>query len=277
MFEIDGQTKLCALFGNPVEHSVSPIIHNAALEKLGLNCRYVCLRLEEENVGKAVDSIRTLGLLGVNVTVPYKQTVLPYLDKIDPVAVKIGAVNTIVNNNGVLIGYNTDWLGFVNSLEEKVKIKDKKIVLVGAGGVARAMIYGMKERGGNITIINRTIEKAQALAVEFGCEFEAMETLARIKGDILVNATCLGMSPEINKSIILQDRLSNFSVVFDTIYNPLKTKLLREAEAEGLLIVPGLKMLIYQGAAAFRLWLNQEPDIVLMTKVAERWLKEKYA
>ncbi|MBT5988488.1 shikimate dehydrogenase [bacterium] len=268
MKTINGKTRICALLGNPVEHSMSPAMHNALFHKFGLNYRYLCFRVEPSQLKEGVHAIRTLNFLGANVTVPYKQSVIPYLDKLDPIAEKIGAVNTIVNHQGTLTGYNTDWLGFTNSLEEVYSLKNKKVVLVGAGGAARAIIYGLQKRGAKLTILNRTLDKAAKLGQEFDCAYGNLQELPKITADVLVNATIIGMSPFTKTSILEEKNIKHFKVVYDTIYNPLETQLLKFAQKQELICLNGLKMLVYQGGAAFKLWTQQEPDLNLMYQSA---------
>jgi len=192
---IDSKTKLVGLIGNPVEHSMSPAMHNAAFKKLGLNWKYLCFRVDDKKVEEAIKAMRALNIAGFNVTVPYKQTVIPFLDEIDPVALKIGAVNTIVNDNCRLKGFNTDWIGLIKAIEEHIQIKGKKVVLLGAGGAARGIAFGIQESGGDLTILNRTVEKAKNLADEIKCSFGSLEELNKIRADILINSTSLGMHP----------------------------------------------------------------------------------
>jgi shikimate dehydrogenase len=270
--KIDGKTKMCGLIGDPVMHSMSPLMHNAAFEKLGLNFKYLCFRVEKKKLKEAIQSMRALNIAGFNVTVPHKQEVMKHLDEIDAVAKKIGAVNTIVNKKGKLTGFNTDWKGLVKAIEEHTEIKDKKIVIVGAGGTGRAIAFGILKRGGNLTILNRTIEKARELAKELGCKFGGLDLLDTIKADFLINSTLVGMHPHIDESIATKEQLKNFKIVVDVVYNPFETELLKLAKKTGCLTISGLKMLVFQGAESFELWTGMKPDTKLMFHVAKKKL-----
>ncbi len=267
---IDTKTKLCALIGNPVEHSMSPIMHNIAFKKMGLN--FVYLALKVDNLEDTLKGMRALNIRGFNVTIPYKIEVMKYLNGIDKTARRIGSVNTIVNNNSYLKGFNTDWLGAIKSIEEKTSIKGKKVVMLGAGGAARAVAFGIKNRKGNLTILNRTVEKAEKLSKEVDCNFGGLDDLKHLSCDILINTTSVGMYPNKNLSLVEKNILKNVGFVFDVVYNPLKTKLLRDAEGVGCQIIGGIDMLVLQGAEAFELWTGKKPDIELMKEVAVKQL-----
>ena len=270
---INSTTRLCALIGNPVEHSMSPLMHNAAFEKLGLNFIYLAFKVE--NLEYAMNGMRGLNIKGFNVTIPYKTKVMKFLDEVDETARKIGAVNTVVNDRGFLKGFNTDWVGAIMSIEKKVSIKGKKIVILGAGGAARAIAFGMKKRGGRITILNRTVKKAEELSKELGCKFGPLDKVNEIECDILINATPVGMYPRVDESLVGRDVLKNIDIVFDAIYNPPKTKLLMDAESVGCLTIDGVDMLVLQGAAAFELWTGKKPDVELMKKVVVQNLRRR--
>ena len=272
MKEISGKTKIYGLIGKPVEQSMSPTMHNAAFKDLRLDACYVCFEVENNNVKKALEGIVALDIKGVNVTSPYKQKVIKYLDKIDPIAKKIGAVNTIVNEKGKLIGYNTDWLGLIYSLEKHTSLSKKKIVVLGAGGSARGIVYGLKKKGAEIIILNRTLSKARKLAKEFNVEYGGLEQLNSLSGDILINSTRVGMYPCLNVSIATKKQFQNFSIVFDLVYNPIETKFLKLAKEAGCKTIDGLNMLVYQGLVAFELWTGKRPNFNLMYKKAKERL-----
>ncbi len=271
--EIDGNTRICGLIGNPVAHSMSPFIHNAAFEKLGLNYKYFCFKVENNNLRQAIMSMRAIDIKGMNVTVPYKQQVIPFLDELDEVAKKIGAVNTIVNNRKKLKGFNTDYIGLIKAIEEHTTIKGKKIVLLGAGGAARGIAFGIIEKKGSLIILNRTVAKAKELAKEFGCEYGGLELMDKEKADLLINSTSVGMHPKENETIAKKSQLKNFKIVLDAVYNPIETKLLKLARDAGCKTISGLNMLVYQGAASFELWTGKKPDTKLMKKIAIKKLK----
>ena len=268
---LNAKTRLCGIIGNPVGHSLSPAMHNAAFEKLELNYAYLAFCVEDvEDVEGAVRGVRALGIRGLSVTVPHKVTVMPYLDEIDPVAKSIGAVNTIVNDEGRLKGYNTDWTGFVRSIEEHVPIKGRRVALLGAGGAARAIAFGLKEKGADLTILNRTeeLEMAQSLAAEIGCPFGDLSKAEIVTGaDIVVNATSVGMAPLQDLTVVDTALLRPEQAVVDIVYNPLETKFLKEAEARGCKTIPGYMMLLLQGVTQFELWTGKTAPVDLMRSI----------
>ena len=278
---ISGKTKICGLIGDPVEHTMSPVMHNAAFEKLGLNYAYLPFRVKPEELPQAVSGLRALNAIGFNVTIPHKVAVIPLLDELDPLAEKIGAVNTVVNDNGVLKGYNTDASGFLQALLERgVEPASKNIVLLGAGGAARAITYILSERNTRLTILNRReeLDWAEAIAAnikkDLGKYIEVFELLpdhlaaALEPADILVNATSVGMSPASGVSPVPAQLMKSGLVVVDIVYNPVRTKLLQDGAAVAAVIVEGLDMLVWQGALAFEKWTGQKPPFDLMKEVA---------
>lgn len=269
-------TILCGIIGNPIEHSLSPAMHNAAYEQLGLNFVYLAFCVSD--VEGAMRGMRALNIRGLSVTVPHKVAVLPYLDEIDPVARQIGAVNTVVNENGHLKGYNTDWAGFVRSLEAHTPIRDKRVVILGAGGAARAIAFGIKHEGGLLTILNRTEElvMAEKLATEIGCPYGDLKQLDLIQqAEIVVNATSVGMSPLQDRTVIDPAHLRPEQVVYDIVYNPLETKFLREAKALGCRVIPGYEMLLLQGVTQFELWTGKQAPVDLMRTILKDRLMGK--
>lgn len=273
--QINGSTQLIVLIGNPVSHSMSPLMHNVAFKQLGLNYCYLCCQVFENQVEAAVNGLRALNIKGANVTVPHKQAVIPFLDEVDETANIIGSVNTIINKNGKLSGTNTDWIGATDSLEEHIPIHGKTIIVVGAGGSSRAIIYGIKKRGGKVIVLNRTLSKAEELGKLFQCDFGTLADIDNIQGDILINTTSVGMTPNHQQSIVTEKQLAKFQCVFDIVYNPLETQLLKLGKKLNLKVVPGLKMLIYQGAGAFKLWTGQQPDTELMYQTALNYLQKE--
>lgn len=268
---ITGKTKIVGLIGDPVEHSMSPPMHNAAFDYLGLDFAYVPFNVEKNVLGEAIQGAQALGIKGLNVTIPHKTGVLEFLDLIDKPAELIGAVNTIKFDNGKIKGYNTDGIGAVRALEEVVPVKDKKVVMVGAGGAARAVAFQLiLSEIENITIINRTPEKALKLKNEIESKIDSnifygnLEILEReiSKADILINTTPIGMYPHINdKPLANASMMHSDLVVNDLVYNPMETVLLKEAEKAGAKTVSGLKMLIYQGAEAFKIWTGVDAPL----------------
>jgi len=261
---INADTKICCLIGDPVEHSLSPLIHNAGYQALGINYAYVSFRVSD--IKRAIEGIRGLGIRGASVTIPHKIKALKYLDKIDPPAEKIGAINTIVNDDGVLTGYNTDGDGALQALEEVATLKGKKVVLIGGGGAALAIACGLKAKGVKVVVLNRTEEKAGKLAEKVNAEGSGgLNKLSEISSaDILINATSVGMWPKTGQSIIPKDLLHNRLTVFDIVYNPRETRLLAEARERGCAIVYGYKMLLYQAVKQFELFTGLKAPLPAM-------------
>jgi shikimate dehydrogenase len=280
---ISGKTKICALIGDPVEHTMSPAMHNAAFQKLGLDYVYLPFPVKPEELGQAVAGLRALNVRGFNVTIPHKVAVVPLLDSLDPLAEKIGAVNTVVNDNGKLKGFNTDAEGFLRALiEHGFKPKGKKVVVLGAGGASRAITYILTQQGANLTILNRRQELdwaediARLIRKDFKKEVKVLE-LSQISEaltgtDLLVNATSVGMSPKANVSPVPAALLSQVPVVFDIVYNPIKTRLLKEAAVAGVKTISGVDMLAWQGALAFEKWTGKKAPIDLMRQEAVKML-----
>ena len=277
--DINGKTQLVGIIGWPVSHSFSPKMHNAAFAELGLNWIYLPFPVEPQNVATAVSGLAASGVRGINVTVPHKQAVIPLLDEIEDGAQAIGAVNTIVMDaNGRLIGYNTDWSGFLADLvEQKVTIAERDCLVLGAGGSARAIAYALAHAGGKVQILARRIEQASALVKDLKPYFVAdvlqerpLSDLATIanqnKAPIIVNTTPLGMTPNIAQSV-WPDELAfpPNSFIYDLVYNPPQTKIMRQAQKNGCGTSNGLGMLVHQGALAFELWTGQKPNLDLMT------------
>jgi shikimate dehydrogenase len=254
------------------------MIHNGAFRRLGWNAVY--LAFEVKNVEEALRGIRGLGVRGVSVTIPFKTEVLPFLDKIEGLAKKVGAVNTIVNRRGRLIGYNTDCEGALEALEEKIDLRGKRVVLLGAGGAARAIGFGLAERGVPLLVVNRSKGRGRALSKELGCDYLAISSLARMKeggveADIMINATSLGMYPRDGETPLPKELLKKGMMVMDIVYEPLQTRLLREAKKKGCVTVDGLEMLIRQGVAQFEIWTGRRLEIGKIRKDLRRALSRK--
>ena len=283
---ISGKTRLCGVIGDPVEHSMSPVMHNAAFREIGIDYLYVPFRVKKEELGKAIEGMRALNIKGLSVTIPHKVAVLQFLDELDPLAEQIGAVNTIVNDDGVLTGYNTDATGFLQALlEGGIEPEGKNIVILGAGGASRAISFILADRGAHLVILNRLLELdwakelAGRILQAFSKEVEAPELNrenlieALSKADILVNATSVGMRPNIDETPVDSDLLKPSLIVFDIVYNPIKTRLLREAEAAGAGTINGVDMLVWQGALAFEKWTGQKAPVELMREETIRLLQ----
>lgn len=265
---IDAHTVLYGIIGKPVRHSLSPAMHNAAFQHEKINAVY--LAFETDDCPQACSSMRCLDIKGYSVTIPNKEDIVPLLDKTDHAVQKIGACNTIKNVNGTLVGTNTDWLGAITALEKSgITLKGAKTVILGAGGSARAVAYGLLEREAKVTICNRTLEKAQQLALEFGCEYASLSEAEKIHADILVNTTSVGMANLSDKSPISKKGVENYQIIMDIVYNPLETVLLRYAKAAGKITINGLYMLLYQAMAQFEYWTGQKAPEKIMRKALE--------
>lgn len=273
--QVNAETILTGLFASPSKHSISPIMHNEAFNKLNLNYTYLAFEVDKNNLKEAVNSIKTLNMRGVNLSMPNKKEVIKYLDKISEAAELSQSVNTIVNDNGILIGYSTDGEGFIKSLEEEnVFIKDKNITILGTGGasiaiISQAALYGVKEiyvfkKDTNWNDQKKIIDN---IASKTNCNItlHSLEDKNILKSKIensyvLINATSVGMKEDVS---LIEDKsfFRNDLVVSDCIYHPAKTKLLKIAEEEGCKIINGMGMLLYQGALAFELWTNKKMPV----------------
>jgi shikimate dehydrogenase len=261
---IDADTSLFGLIGNPVAHSLGPVMHNQAFAATGYNGIYLAFRVTDP--GTAMKGIAALNFKGVSVTLPHKVAVMEYLDEVDETAARIGAVNTIVNNQGRLIGYNTDCAGALEALRTRTSIKDKSVALIGAGGAARAIGFGLVAAGGRVTILNRTRISGERLAADLQAQFLPLGEWAPNQYEILINTTPLGMYPETAATPISKANLSKDMVVMDIVYNPLETRFLKEAAAIGCGIINGVDMFVSQGAQQFALWTGKKAPVDVMRK-----------
>jgi len=264
---INGSTQLFGIIGNPVEHSLSPAMHNAAFAALGINGVYIPMRPHDLSDG--FRGLRALGFIGVSVTVPYKVAIMDCLDEIDPVARRIGAVNTLyfdrnIDGEPFCKGYNTDWLGSNQALAAEIDPRGSTVLIIGAGGAARAVGFGLLEAGAKVMLTNRTEAKGRELAGQLNCAFIPAHEVAQVRADALINTTSVGMAPHHDALPIRPELLVHFSVVMDIVYAPLATRLLQEAAARGCRTIDGLKMLQCQGAAQFTLWTGQEAPLAVM-------------
>ena len=273
--KIKGSTNILGLIGHPVEHSFSPPMHNAAFDALGMDYAYVAFDVDPQDLQSAVEGAKSLNIKGFNVTIPHKIEVMQFLDEIDDVAALIGAVNTIDFKE--LKGYNTDGIGAVKAIEEVTPIKDKNVVVAGAGGASRAISFYLAKYGAeSLTILNRNVDKAQSLAGDVsGSDFidnVKADSISEISGylkdaDILVDTTPIGMHPNIDdEPIASADDMHEDLVVFDAVYNPNETVLLKEAIKAGAKPVYGIKMLLYQGAESFKIWTGRDAPVDVMEK-----------
>ncbi|HEX5744170.1 MAG TPA: shikimate dehydrogenase, partial [Candidatus Saccharimonadales bacterium] len=272
---MSADAKLCMIIGDPVAHSLSPAIHNAAYKALGLGgrFRYEARQVKPDQLADFMNEVRDKDIRGVSCTAPHKVAIMGHMDDIDPVAARIGAVNTVVNDKGRLKGYNTDWLGIMRSLEKITPLKGKRVALLGAGGAARSIAYGLVEKGAKVTVYNRTVEKARALAEEFGADSAGLDEVAAVKqADIIVNATSAGMSPNDGATPLPEEYISGGQIVFDSIYVPYETRLLKEAAARGARVIHGTEMLLAQAVEQFRLYTGYDAPEDVMRRALEEAL-----
>lgn len=279
--DINAQTQFCGVIGNPVEHSLSPAIHNAAFQNLGLNFIYLAFRVEA--IGDAIKGLRALGnFRGASVTIPHKVAAVPFLDSVEPTARHIGAINTIVAAGGSLTGYNTDAVGALRALrEDGVVLKGHRVVMLGSGGAARAIAFalGTEAEIGRLTILGiddqeraalvRDLQSKTGMAVQESPLDEG--TLQKILPDthVLIHCTPMGMSPKVRETAVPAALLHAGLTVMDIVYNPRDTQLLKDAKAAGCRTIPGIEMFLYQAAAQFELWTNQAAPVDVMRAVLE--------
>lgn len=271
MMTIDQYTDLYGIVGFPLGHSLSPGMHNTAFRAVGLNAVY--LAFETREINDCLRGMRALGIKGLSVTLPHKSAVIPLLDKVEDRAKRIGAVNTIVNSNGRLKGYNTDAVGALRSLQGVVDLPKRRCLIVGAGGAARAIAFMLKELDCELIIANRSKERGEELAASLGCPFVPLDEIKDIKTDLIIQTTSVGMHPDIDQCPVPENLLRKGTTVMDIIYNPLETKLLKLAKKNGCRTISGLGMFIYQGAEQFRLWTGLEAPVEVMTRAVKRALK----
>ena len=268
----DTKTALYGVIGNPIAHSLSPVMHNSAFVETGYNGAYLAFHVTD--LESAIAGVRGLGVKGLSVTIPHKVAVMDLLDEIDEMAQKIGAVNTVVNRDGRLFGYNTDCLGAIHALEEKTEIAGKNVLMIGAGGAARAIGFGILARGGNLTILNILEDEGTRLSADLGVPYYHLSEFGRFDYDILIHTTPVGMSPDVDKMPVDPEKLQSGKVVMDIIYNPLETKLLSESKKIECTTVDGVSMFVYQGVAQFEMWTGVKAPVATMRSVVLKSLGE---
>jgi shikimate dehydrogenase len=283
--DISGKTRVCGVIGDPIEHTLSPIMHNAAFNALKLDYSFLAFKVKPAELENAANGIRALNIRGLNVTMPHKSAILKFLDRVDLSAQIINSVNTVLNKESKLFGFNTDGVGALKALRENgVELKGRKVLLLGAGGAARAIAYTMAKEADELAVLNRTLKPAQDLA-------KLLEKLANKKifagslspkeiqqnlqdSDILINATSIGMKPKAEESLVAPKLLRSNLAVMDIVYNPIETKLAKEAQAAGAKVVSGVEMLIYQGAASFEIWTGKSAPVEVMRQAALNHLQK---
>ncbi len=283
---ISSETKVLGLIGDPVEHSISPPMHNACFVEEELDYVYVAFKVERGGLPDAIGGIKSMGIEGVNVTIPHKSAVMKYLDEVRENARRIGAVNTVKREGEKLTGYNTDGIGVLESLKNRIgKVGNKSVLLLGAGGAARAIAFTLAEAGADMFISNRTASKAENLSSDVkektGVDLRTIpqerRDLAKIieDVDVLINSTSVGMHPNEDETPVEASLMHEGLTVMDIVYNPLRTRLLKEAESAGAKTIDGLGMLVYQGAASFEIWTGITPPIETMKRAARKALEER--
>ena len=285
MISISGKTRVCGVIGDPIEHSLSPIMQTAAFEALNLDYVFLAFKVKPPRVEDAVNGMRALNIRGLNVTMPHKTKVINFLDRVDLSAQIVNSVNTILNKENMLFGFNTDGVGALRALKENgVALKGRKVLLLGAGGAARAIAYTMAKEADELAILNRTVKHAQAIAklLEKSCSkkivagsLSSSDIQMNLQdSDILINATSIGMKPNAEESPVSPKLLRSNLSVMDIVYNPLETKLAKDAKVAGARVVSGIEMLIYQGAASFEIWTGKSAPVEVMRKVALNHLQK---
>ncbi len=282
---ITGKTRVCGVIGNPIKHSLSPIMHNAAFEALKLDFVFLAFRVKSAEVGNAVAGMRALNIRGLNVTMPHKSSVIKHLDRVDLSAQIVNSVNTILNKENLLFGFNTDGVGALRALRENgVEPKGRKVLLLGAGGAARAIAYTLAKEADELSVLNRTGKQAQELAKLLEKSLNKKVVAGSLSpsdiqrniedSDILVNATSVGMKPKPDESPVAAKALRSNLAVMDIVYNPVETKLAKDAKAVGAKVISGVEMLIYQGAASFEIWTGKSAPVEVMREAALNHLQK---
>jgi shikimate dehydrogenase len=267
--------KTYCIIGDPIDHTLSPAIHNAAFTTLGLNCSYIAFRVQEGQLKNSMDSLRAINIGGFNVTMPHKVTVLDYVDRLDKIVEMVGAANTINNQGGKFYAYNTDVVGFIEPLQQrKIDLNGYEVLILGAGGAARAVAVALSQEKGvsRINIFNRNIDRSTNLAnvinkLGIKTDIISQNDIQKIasRSNLIINTTPLGMKNE--ESLIKTSSISKESIVYDIVYKPIETKLLKNAKTAGAQVIYGYEMLLEQAIASFKIWLRIDPPIESMKKV----------
>jgi shikimate dehydrogenase len=267
--DISAETALCGIALHPAGHTRSPAMHNAAYAALGIDAVYVAFDVRPSDLANAVAGTRALRARQLSISLPHKQTIMAHLDEVDATARQIGAVNTVIRREDALLGSNTDWLGAVGALERETTLAGKRAVVLGAGGTARAVVYGLLAQGASVRVLNRTVEKARVLADELGADDAGgLSELSGNRVDVLVNATRVGLGEDV--SPVEASQLPSEAVVMDAVYQPERTRLLRDAEARGARTVSGKWMLVHQAVAQLEAWTGRKAPIDVMAEAFDR-------
>ena len=269
MSEIGPRTQLCGVILHPALHTRSPAMHNAAFGALGLDAVYLAFDVPPDRLADALAGARALGVRQLAVSIPHKEAVIAHLDEFDETARRIGAVNTVTRRGARLVGSNTDWIGAVRALERETPLGGRDVVVLGAGGAARAVVFGALDRGARVAVLNRGVERAAQLAKELGAARSGrLEELAEIPCDVLVNATSVGLRSD--ASPVPAEAIPRGAVVLDLVYDPVETRLLRDARARGARGISGKWMLVYQAAEQLALWSGREAPVDVMAEAFDR-------
>lgn len=282
--EITGSTSVCAVIGDPIEHTLSPCMHNAAFKALGLNYAYVAFHVK--NIAQAMEGVRGFNIRGLSVTIPHKVEVMKHLDEVTPLAKRIGAVNTVTNDNGRLVGTNTDGIGALNAIEEYERVDGKTVVFLGVGGAARGVGFTLacERKPKQIYFLHRDEDAgmAGALTSEIRTNTSSFISTGSLRqddmkeafesADVIINTTPIGMAPNVDQCLVDESLFSEQHLVFDIIYNPAQTLLLKRAAARFARTINGVPMFVNQGAEQFRLWTGEQPPVDVMAKVVKEAL-----
>ncbi|MDX1964198.1 MAG: shikimate dehydrogenase [Pirellulales bacterium] len=276
--QLNAQTTVYGVIGDPIGHSLSPLIHNAAFQHLGLNAVYVPFRVPAENLDQFLSDHQEWGLHGLSVTIPHKEAVLKKITKLEPTVQGMGAANTLIYQGDTIQGHNTDCQAAIESLEKAMVpplydrggLQGKLVLVLGAGGAARAIVHGLKQQGALVNITSRTHERSQALAEKFGAKAISWDNRYGITPDVVVNCTPVGMHPNVDDTPYEKHHMRPFMVIFDTVYNPENTLLIKDARNQGCVTVTGVEMFIRQAALQFKLFTGKEPPVEVMRETLKR-------
>jgi 3-dehydroquinate dehydratase / shikimate dehydrogenase len=283
---INDQTQLFGVVADPVAHSLSPLIHNTSFANQNLNCRYLPFRISQPDLRTFIDWCIDSGVGGLSVTIPHKETMLNYVHEVESAAQGIGAINTVIFRNVRGVGYNTDYRAAMDCLQEALRtqktlqniegrdddlFRGRSVLILGAGGVARAIAYGLKQRGALVAIASRTLERAEHLARELKCDALSWQNRYAITPGIIINCSPVGMHPDVDSTPYdITEQLSAETIVFDTVYNPENTVMIKTAKKAGCLTINGLDMFVRQAAYQYKLFTGQEPPVALMRETVKR-------
>ena len=266
---IGPDTQLCGIALHPAGHTRSPAMHNAAFAALSIDAVYLAFDVPPEDLTAAISGVRALGIRQLAISIPHKESVIALLDDVDETARRIGAVNTVTRRGAKLVGSNTDWLGAVRAIESVTAVADARAVVLGAGGAARAVVYGLRARGANVTVLNRSPDRAEQLCADLEAEASGpISALENIPHDILVNTTSVGLAGD--ESPVDPSWICPAAVVMDAVYQPPETRLLRDAASRGARTIPGKWMLVHQAAEQLREWTGLDAPVEVMAEAFDR-------